>query len=100
MWMTGFSVNMTLGGTLPMLHTALFGEAGVIEYTVTNPRGASSHYEACYSGIRVNTKVYGLSNICGVRYETRKELRKGTRIEVSGRVSKAGVFYKSYRVLE
>ena len=98
--MTGFCVNMTLGGTIPMIHTAFYGEAGYIEYRVVRPYGGTYHgQKGCYSAIEVKTDVFGLSELCGFHYKSRQNLYKGAKIEVSGKVSRAGVFYDGYRLV-
>ena len=100
LFMTGFFVNMTLGGTIPMIHTALYGEAGYIEYRVVRPYGGTYHgQKGCYSAIEVKTDVFGLSELCGFEYKGGQNLYKGTKIEVSGKASRAGVFYDGYRVV-
>ena len=97
--MTGFAVNLTLGAFIPMMHTMIFGISGDIEYRVKSRHG--SNYEICNSSIEVNTPVFGLQDLCvaGLSgYEGRGSIQKGTRLRVSGKASRAGVFYKSYTI--
>jgi len=99
-FMTGFSVNVTLGAFVPLIHTTIFGEMGAIEYRVNSPHGSSYLVYNCYAAIEVYTSVYGLSELCGFEYEGRGNIQKGTRLKVSGKASRAGVFYKSYTIIE
>ena len=97
-FMTGFSVNMTFGATLPMVHTAIFGNEGQIEYVVTNKYSSSaSAREGCVRGIDVETNVFGYSSLCGFDWDARKNLSEGSVITVSGKASRAGVYYESFR---
>jgi len=97
-FMTGFAVNMTLGATLPMIHTAMFGTEGQIEYVVVNKYSTSaSHREGCVTGIDVETKVFGYNSLCGFDWDARNNLQKGSVITVSGKASRAGIYYSSFR---
>ena len=90
---TALSANVTLGATLPMMHTAILGEKSEVQYVVS--KGDARRYawlSQCESGLGVETRVFGHNRLCGWRH---KGFRKGSIITVSGKASRAGVFYKS-----
>jgi len=82
---------------LPMMHTALLGKSGEIEYRVTNPNDSSRR---CRGGVQVNSDAGFLySSLCGVIWgSSRNGIVKGAIIRVQGRVSTSGVYYKSFAV--
>jgi len=89
-----------------MLHTAVFGEDGHIEYEMRSSYDSYSRTMkiGCEPGVAVDTKVVGHSILCGMTlpkdhglpYNRRARPRKGAIITVYGKVSRAGVFYKSF----
>jgi len=105
--MTGACINLLLGATIPMLHTAVFGKNGQIEYKMRDFYDGYPPYVVnigCERGIGVETKVILHSILCGMTlpkdhglpYNRRAIPRKGAIITVSGRASRTGVFYKSF----
>jgi len=98
----GGSSNIFFGSSIPMLHTSIFGTEGAIEYRMRD--AYDSHFYLSCRGVGVETGVYGHSILCGMELKkgnglplNRRALpRKGALITVSGRASRAGVFYTSF----
>ena len=96
-FMTGFAVQLSFRVAIPMVHTAINGENGFIEYTVATPTGTEPSFRTnCYSSVEVNVSVFGYSNLCDVPNSFRRQLRKESRINVYGRASSTGIFYNRF----
>lgn len=101
----GAALNITLGATLPMLHTAVSGQAGQIDYDLQDSYASKTRL-LCRGGVRVKTGVYGHSILCGMPLEKNHGLRlerdgmpeNGATITVYGKTSVTGVFYTSFEV--
>jgi len=96
-FMTGFAVQLSFRIAIPMVHTAINGENGFVEYTVETPTGTEpSLYSYCHSSVEVDVNVFGYSNLCDVPNNFRQHLRKGSVIKDYGRTSSTGVFYRKF----
>jgi len=97
LFFTVYSMLTMCEVVLPMVHTALLGKSGEIEYRVTNPNDSSRH---CRGGVQVNFDAGFLySSLCGVPWDSsRNGIVKGAIIRVQGRASTSGVYYKSFAV--
>jgi len=65
---TALSANVTLGATLPMMHTAILGEKSEVQYVVS--KGDAKRYawlSECESGLGVETRVFGHNRLCGFK---------------------------------
>lgn len=92
---TLFSTKAFFEVTMPMVHTAIKGTSGEIEYRITSPYTNSAR---CRGGFDVNTDAGFLYNsLCGLSWRDRpRSMREGVIIRVQGRASSAGVYPRSF----